>query len=58
MQEAILNLPPEEKTRVMTAVNTLVEDNPDAAEQLEKIARIKKEKPLTWKMLLLKLKNY
>ncbi len=53
----ILNLPQDEKRRVMVAVNTICSNNTDAVNQLEKIAAIKDKKPLVWQMLIIKLKN-
>lgn len=58
MTGEILNMPQEEKTRLMAAVNTICINNPEAVNQLEKIASIKEKKPLVWTMLLIKLKNF
>jgi hypothetical protein len=48
-------LSPEEKETVMTAIDSLCERNPDITKQLTKIADIKKNLPLVWKMVLQKL---
>lgn len=58
MMTEILKLEQEEKNRLMNAVNSICIDNPDAIDQLEKLATIKQEKPLVWAMLLVKLKNF
>lgn len=58
MMNEILKLEQEEKNRLMNAVNEICIDNPEAIEQLEKMAKIKATKPLIWKMLLIKLKNF
>jgi hypothetical protein len=54
----ILNLPQDEKTRLMNAVNDLCVGNPEVIDQLEKLVKIKKDNPFVWKMLVSKIKNY
>ena len=58
MQDEILKLDPLEKARLMSAVNVLCEDNPDVVDQLEKLAKIKSEKPFIWTMLKSKIKTF
>jgi hypothetical protein len=40
-----------ERYRIMQAVNTLCANNPDVIKQLEKLAEIKREDGLVWKIL-------
>ena len=49
-------LSPADKEKVLSAVDVLCEDNQEIAAQLERLAFIKKNQPLIWKMALLKLK--
>ena len=58
MQAEILKLEQEEKNRLMNAVNEICIDNPAAVDQLEKLSKIKNEKPFVWKMLIAKLNNF
>jgi hypothetical protein len=45
-----------DKEKVLSAVDVLCENNKEIAAQLERLAFIKKNQPLIWKMALLKLK--
>lgn len=57
MQDEILKMDPLEKAKLMSAVNELCVDNPEVVDQLEKLAKIKKEKPFIWLVLKGKIKT-
>lgn len=52
------NLPFEQQAKVFKALDTLVKDDPELPDLLVKLAALKENKPLTYKMAKAKLKNY
>lgn len=55
--EHINKLPPAEKEKLLQAVNRLANGNADIAELMEKLAGLKENKPLKFKMAVHKLKG-